>query len=228
MATAAATSSRGRSSPTCANRLAIRFSGLTAYYELLPASIGGKWQSPGACLGTGRHCELFRCRATCPWPAAGASQPDEEDREVSNRDRLRRLWQRRFGADPSIAGKTVRLSGPMFTIVGVAPQHFRGLDFVLDCAFWVPLGNIDRLLPKTSNYTSRFAHWIEVVGRLRPGASASTTGRVRNSRCLLPTSSPRCSSGIGKRRRIPFGTGGLAASARQGDAPTISWPGSRR
>ena len=60
------------------------------------------------------------------------------------------LWQRRFGADPAIAGKPITLSGRPFTVVGVAPPGFRGLDLILDCRFWVPLGNLDQLLPNPS------------------------------------------------------------------------------
>ena len=56
-------------------------------------------------------------------------------------------------------------------MVGVAPPAFRGVDIILDCQFWVPLGNLDQLLPNTSNYLSRSYHWIAVVGRLRPGVS---------------------------------------------------------
>ena len=42
------------------------------------------------------------------------------------------LWQRRFGGDRAIAGKTVLLSGHPFTVVGVAPPAFRGIDVPLD------------------------------------------------------------------------------------------------
>jgi predicted permease len=56
-------------------------------------------------------------------------------------------------------------------VVGVAPPGFRGLDLILDCQFWVPLGNLDQLLPNTSNYQSRDYHWIAVAGRLQPGVT---------------------------------------------------------
>jgi predicted permease len=82
-----------------------------------------------------------------------------------------RLWQGRFGGDPAIAGKTVTLSGRPFTVIGVAPVSFRGLDLILDCQFWVPLGNMDELLPNTGNRVSRLYHWVNVVGRLRPGVT---------------------------------------------------------
>jgi predicted permease len=81
------------------------------------------------------------------------------------------LWQRRFGADPAIAGKAIALSGRPFTVVGVAPPGFRGLDLILDCQFWVPLGNLDQLLPNTGNYQSRDYHWITAAGRLQTGVT---------------------------------------------------------
>ena len=36
------------------------------------------------------------------------------------------LWQRRFGADPGLVGKTVNLNGYPFTVVGIAPSEFTG------------------------------------------------------------------------------------------------------
>src|SRR6185503_18367560 len=35
------------------------------------------------------------------------------------------LWQRRFGSEPSVIGKTLKLSGENFTVIGVMPQYFR-------------------------------------------------------------------------------------------------------
>ncbi len=84
-----------------------------------------------------------------------------------------RLWHRRFNADPNVVGKSVSLSGRPYTVVGVAPRGFRGLDIILDAQFWVPLDNIDQLLPNTSNRTSRDYHWLAVAGRLAPGVTAA-------------------------------------------------------
>ena len=38
------------------------------------------------------------------------------------------FWSRRFGKDPSIVGQTVRLSGERFTVIGVMPPEFFGVD----------------------------------------------------------------------------------------------------
>src|SRR5688572_1083605 len=50
-------------------------------------------------------------------------------------------WSKRFGADPAINGKTVRLNGRVFTITGVAPPWFRGLRLLgFWPEMWVPIG----------------------------------------------------------------------------------------
>jgi predicted permease len=82
-----------------------------------------------------------------------------------------RLWRRRFGADPKVLGRAILLSGQPFTVVGVAPPGFRGVDLVLDGEFWVPLRELDRLLPKTGSYESRDHHWLAAIGRLKDGVT---------------------------------------------------------
>ena len=50
------------------------------------------------------------------------------------------LWQKRFGADPSIIGKTVQINLHPYTIVGVAPKGFQGCKSGLRSDLWIPLG----------------------------------------------------------------------------------------
>ena len=145
------------------------FSGLAAYYELLSASMGGAGE-PERVWGQAVTSNFFDV-AKLPMTAGRGFTADEENVAVVVLGHG--LWQRRFGADPNIAGKTVRLSGRPFTVVGVAAPSFRGLDIILNCQFWVPLGNLDQLLPKSSNYVSRNYHWIDVVGRLAPGVTGT-------------------------------------------------------
>jgi len=143
------------------------FSGIAGYYELVPASIGGNGE-PERVWGQAATANFFDVAQLAMTLGRGFTR-DEENLPVVVLGH--RLWQRRFGADPAIAGKTITLSGRPFTVVGVAPPAFRGLDLILDCEFWVPLGNLDQLLPKTSNRESRFYHWVTAVGRLRPGVT---------------------------------------------------------
>lgn len=143
------------------------FTSVAAYYELVPASIGGKGE-PERVWGqaaTPHFFDVAQIRMTLGRGFTG------------NEDRLpvivlsHRLWQRRFGADPAILGKSIALSGRPFTVVGVAPPAFRGLDLILDPQFWVPLGNIEQLAPSIPSRDSRASHWLAVIGRLSPGVS---------------------------------------------------------
>jgi predicted permease len=143
------------------------FSGVTGYYELLPASIGGQGE-PERVWGQATTSNFFDVAQLGMTLGRGFSSGEERLPVIVLGHGL---WQRRCGADPAIAGKRITLSGRPFTVVGVAPPGFRGLDLILDCQFWVPLGNLDQLLPNTSNYQSRDYHWIAVAGRLQPGVT---------------------------------------------------------
>ena len=66
------------------------------------------------------------------------------------------FWQRRFHGDPEIAGKTIKLEGHDFTIVGVAPKGFIGtvlFNFIPNV--WVP-GSREGWWP------ARDSHWRRV------------------------------------------------------------------
>jgi predicted permease len=90
-----------------------------------------------------------------------------------------RVWRHRFGADPSVVGSSLRLNGREFTVVGVTPAGFSGLD--LDAAdaipdLWAPTSMVDALFPELAvlkPLTRRGFGWLQVVGRLAPGVSAT-------------------------------------------------------
>ena len=71
-------------------------------------------------------------------------------------------WQRRFGGDPNVVGRTVKLASSPVTIVGVMPEKFA---FPVAQSFWVPL----RL--NFADYGRRQGPAILAFGRLAPGAS---------------------------------------------------------
>ncbi len=91
------------------------------------------------------------------------------------------LWHRRFHDDPAIVGKTVTLSGHMFTVVGVAPVGFHGIEQILESEFWVPLGSADQLFPNLPKGPDRNQDWLFVVGRLRPGATRTQAAAELNA-----------------------------------------------
>jgi macrolide transport system ATP-binding/permease protein len=82
------------------------------------------------------------------------------------------FWVSQFGASPSAIGSKVRLGGTEFTIIGVAPEQFTGLDGFLKPAVFVPLAMSPRLNQK-NNLDSRDVHWLIVKGRLKPGVTVA-------------------------------------------------------
>ena len=85
------------------------------------------------------------------------------------------LWQRRFGGDPAVVGKTLTIGGfppgaaPVpFTIVGVLPRTFHGLTVGLTDDFYLPLTTEPRV-SRNSLLRNQSAGWLKVVGRLKGG-----------------------------------------------------------
>jgi predicted permease len=152
------------------------FSDIAAYYELIPASIGGNGD-PERIWGQASTTNFFDVAQLRMTLGRGFASGEEQLPVIVLGHGL---WQRRFGADPNIAGKAVTLSGRPFTVVGVAPPSFRGLDQILSTQFWVPLANTDQLLPHTSNFVSREYNWLAVAGRLRPGATQAQAAAELN------------------------------------------------
>jgi putative ABC transport system permease protein len=81
-----------------------------------------------------------------------------------------RLWQRRYGGDRSIVGRTILLDGVGYTVIGVLPRDFRLLlpaeaFEIVDAEVWVPL-QFDYSVPLPRNLT-----FFTVIGRLKPGVS---------------------------------------------------------
>jgi predicted permease len=140
---------------------------MAAVYELLPASIGGRGE-PERIWGQAASANYFQA-LQIPMAAGRGFLPEEEEKQVVVLGY--RVWRRRFAGDPSIAGKVVQLSGKPYTVVGVAPKDFRGVDLILDCEFWVPLGNTESLVANLPNRNDRNMHWLEVVARLKDGVT---------------------------------------------------------
>jgi len=81
------------------------------------------------------------------------------------------FWQRRFAGDPSIAGRTVTLNSRAFTVVGVAPQGFRGAEPYLNLDLWVPVVMQPSLTSGGDRISTRGNHWLEAIVRLAPGVT---------------------------------------------------------
>jgi hypothetical protein len=80
------------------------------------------------------------------------------------------LWQRRFGGDPAAVGKTLPVEGRLFTVVGVLPPGFYGIQVGEALDFAIPIAGEARIRPQSWLGVYDF-NWLSVVARLQPGVS---------------------------------------------------------
>lgn len=84
------------------------------------------------------------------------------------------LWQRRFGSDRGIIGRSIALNGDNFTVVGIMPEAFRYPTEVANIDFWV---SPQRALPGANLPNNpdeakiRGLHYLFVIARLQPGVT---------------------------------------------------------
>lgn len=89
------------------------------------------------------------------------------------------LWQNHFAGDPSIVGKTIEINLRPYTIVGVAPRGFHGCKTGLRNDIWLPLGD-DRQVWGSNRINDRGVSWLNVLGVLKPGVSATQAANELN------------------------------------------------
>lgn len=94
------------------------------------------------------------------------------------------LWSDLFGNDPAVIGRSLRIGGRSYAVVGVAPEGFGGLTPpILTPGFWMPMAWIDDVQPTVmhngspspgaTRLESRGLRWLFVKGRLRDGNTAA-------------------------------------------------------
>ena len=81
-------------------------------------------------------------------------------------------WQSHFGGDPQIVGKTVQINKRPLSVIGVAPQKFRGTELFFDPDLWVPMVN-EKQIEGWGFLDQRGDHTLFVLGRLKPGVGAT-------------------------------------------------------
>ncbi len=105
-------------------------------------------------------------------PQIGRGFRDDED-EVPGRNPVIVLgpdfWQHEFGSDPSIVGRTVRLNGTDFTVIGVAPASFPGMQIFVRPDFYMPLSmaRVFSTDPQKDFLEDRDDRELRVMARLR-------------------------------------------------------------
>lgn len=109
-------------------------------------------------------------------PQIGRGFRDDED-QVPGRDAVivlgRDFWQQEFGADPAVVGRVVRLNAREFTVIGVAPESFPGLQIFSRPDFYIPLAMARAFStnPQKRFFEDRDDRELVVRARLKPDIS---------------------------------------------------------
>lgn len=157
-------------------RRARTLAGVAAYSDVprLDLEIGG--ERPERLRGMLVSGELFEVLGVTPPLGRGIEPADERPGSPPVAVLSDTLWRRRFGADPRAIGSVVHVGDQPVTVVGVAPAGFVGVDLQLQPDLWLPLPmivvtspDLAALQPLEGDVFS----WLEIVGRLAPGASSA-------------------------------------------------------
>ncbi len=153
------------------------FSGVTAAGPTeVAVAVDGEPAAMPAEITLANHFRVLGTR-----PALGRFFTEEEDRPgavsvvVSHG-----FWQRSLGGRADVVGRSLRVNGRAFTVVGVAPEGFTGMtpgDVVSgptgSPALWLPMGAADVALPPwaKAGARARASEWVRVAARLQDGVT---------------------------------------------------------
>jgi predicted permease len=191
------------------------FSGMACYsFAPVNAMIGG---APSQIFGeivSGNFFDLLGVHATL-----GRTFLPDEYRDVGTHPVVVlgfRFWQTQLGGDRTIVGRTLTLNGSAFTVIGVAPADFRGVNTLNSPAFWVTTASYRQILTGTllDFYTVRRALLFNVVARLAPGVSlAQADAALKPISARLAQQFPDDNAGRGV-RLVPLAESGIDPNQR--------------
>ena len=81
-------------------------------------------------------------------------------------------WQRRFRGDPGLLGRSIKLNGAPFTVIGITPHDFMGTNLNVP-NFWIPISQQELLQPGSNILHDRENACCRMYGRLAPGTRLS-------------------------------------------------------
>jgi predicted permease len=144
------------------------FTGLTAN-GITPMSLTGK-DKPERVWGMVASANYFDVLGVRPILGRGFL-PTEDERPGGAPVAVisYRLWQTHFAANPDIVGRSIEINQHPYTIVGVAPAVFQGMQTGARWEIWVPIMMEQQLMPEGELLHDHHLFWALVYGRLKPG-----------------------------------------------------------
>ncbi len=82
-------------------------------------------------------------------------------------------WRRKFGGDRHVLGRILRIGGATYTVVGVAPPRFSGVDAGVPDV-WLPLSVASDDAVRPGILEDRASSWLSLAARMRPGTNDAT------------------------------------------------------
>ena len=144
-------------------------SGIAGYGRYWTAALGPELRQ--VVVSTPVTCDYFAVLQRQPtlgtgFGARNCDSPTESAVTVITHD----LWVDRFNSDPQILGRTLTLNGSVFTVIGVAPENFAGVD-IERVSLFVPVSAQPLLRRDRDYFGDPSIGWLGLVGRRAPGAS---------------------------------------------------------
>jgi len=91
------------------------------------------------------------------------------------------FWEQHFGSNRRVIGQTLKVNGQSMTIVGVAPEGFRGTTTGALPLVYVPIDMRGVVSPGFNGFDNRRSYWMYVFGRLKPGVSMTAASAGLNA-----------------------------------------------
>ncbi len=156
------------------------FDGLVGYSPMFAAlNLDGRSRLAMGEIVTGNYFQVFGVNAALGRTILPADDAPGAPKVVMV---SRRYWTRELGSAPDAIGRTLRIRGTAYTIVGVAPATFSGMVPILAPEMWIPVSasldvepvGMHDAVPSptgTTRLDRRADRWLFMRGRLKPGAT---------------------------------------------------------
>lgn len=146
------------------------FSGMFCRHSLpFSVSFAGRSERAGGELVSGTYFPVLGLR-----PALGRLFTSAEDRTrggspvaVLGYD----YWRTRFASDRSIIGRKLLINNHEFTVIGVAPAGFQGVERLFNSQIYVPVMMAQQVTQEDKPFDNRGRRWLQVFGRLKDGVT---------------------------------------------------------
>jgi predicted permease len=140
------------------------------FWTDLHLSVDGRTENVSGDMVSGSYFPVLGLR-----PAHGRLLTPGDDRTPSGHPVVvlgHAYFERRFGGDPAVVGRTVSINNQPMTVIGVAPRGFNGVELSTAIDVYVPLAMQNEVQPTWGNRLGDWrSRWLVCMARLRDGVS---------------------------------------------------------